>query len=43
MEEVSGEENGSATLGYAGTNASKIPGRFAVGTDLRRDRQVGGG
>ena len=42
MDDVSGEENGSARLGYAGAKASKIPRRFAVGVNLRREGRSDG-
>lgn len=40
--DASGEDRGSARLEYAGANASKIPGRFAVGADLRREGRSDG-
>ena len=36
-DDASGEEKGSARLGYAAAKASNIPGCFAVGADLRRE------
>lgn len=36
-DDASGEESGSARLGYAGAKASKSPERFTVGSALRLD------
>ena len=41
-DDASGDENGSARSGYAGASASKIPARFSVGADLRREGRSDG-